>query len=39
MTGDGYDVLGSELYANLPNSTEAFEVRYIEAADYTDFYD
>jgi len=38
MTNDGFDVMGSELYAALPNSTEAFDVRYIESANYTDFY-
>ena len=38
MAGDGFDVYGSELYANMPNATEAFEVDYIEAADYMSFY-
>lgn len=38
MANDGFDVTGSELYANMPNSTEAFDVTYIEAANYTDFY-
>ena len=36
---DGFDVSGSELYAMLPNSTDFFDVEYIEAANYTDFYD
>ena len=36
--GDGFDVTGAELYAAMPNSTAAFEVEYIEAANYTDFY-
>ena len=35
---DDGDVTGSELYKMMPNSTEAFEVEYIEAASYTDFY-
>lgn len=39
MIGDGFDVTGSELFAMLPNSTDAFTVEYIEAANYTDFYD
>jgi len=39
MTGNGGDVLGSQLYAALPNSTDAFDVRYITAENYTDFYD
>ena len=30
----GEDFTGSELYAMLPNSTEAFNVKYIEVADY-----
>jgi len=38
MANDGFDVLGSELYANMPNATEAFDVTYIEADNYTDFY-
>ena len=38
ITG-GEDFTGSELYAMLPNSTEAFNVKYIEVADYHDFYD
>ena len=36
--GDGYDVQGSELFANMPNVTEAFDVEYINATNYTDFY-
>ena len=39
MTGDGFDVTGAELYAALPNVTEAFDVTYIDAANYTDFYE
>lgn len=38
MVGDGFDVQGSELFANMPNSTQAFDVKYIEASNYTDFY-
>ena len=32
------DVTGPELFAMLPNGTDAFEVEYIDAANYTDFY-
>jgi len=32
------DVTGSELFAMLPNSTDAFEVEYINSTNYTDFY-
>ena len=32
------DVTGPELFAMLPNSTDAFEVNYINATNYTDFY-
>ena len=39
MTGDGFDVTGAELYAALPNGTEAFDVTYIDAANYMDFYE
>lgn len=39
MTGNGGDVTGEELFAMLPNSTTAFEVKYITAVNYTDFYD
>ena len=39
MTEDGHDVMGSELYAMLPNSTEAFEVTYKDNLNYTEFYD
>ena len=38
MTGNGGDVMPSELFAALPNSTDAFEVTYVNAANYTDFY-
>ena len=38
MTGDGNDVMGSELFAMLPNSTEAFEVKYVDNLNYTEFY-
>ena len=38
MTGNGADVTGAELFAMLPNSTDAFEVTYVNAANYTDFY-
>jgi len=38
MANDGFDVTGAELFANMPNSTEAFDVTYIEAATYIDFY-
>lgn len=31
--------MSSELYAMLPNSTTAFDVTYVDAANYTDFYD
>lgn len=39
MTGDGNDVMGSELYAMLPNATDAFEVSYHDNLNYTEFYD
>lgn len=39
MTGDGYDVTGSELVAMFPNSTEAFEAEYVGDLNYTEFYD
>ena len=32
------DVTGSELFAMLPNGTDAFEVEYINSTNYTDFY-
>jgi len=35
MTGDGGDVKGSDLYAMLPNSTDAFEVIYKNDLNYT----
>jgi len=38
MTNDGNDVMGSELFAMLPNSTEAFEVKYVDDLNYTEFY-
>lgn len=38
MTGDGSDVTGAELYSNMPNSTEAFDVTYLDATGYLDFY-
>ena len=38
MVNDGFDVMGSELYANLPNSTSAFDVTYVDIENYTDFY-
>ena len=38
MTNDGNDVMGSELFAMLPNSTEAFEVKYVDDMNYTEFY-
>lgn len=38
ITGNGGDVSGAELYAMLPNSTDAFDVTYVNAANYTDFY-
>lgn len=38
MANDGFDVLGSELFANMPNATEAFEVTYIDSTEYIDFY-
>ena len=30
--------MGADLYAMLPNATDAFEVTYVDAANYTDFY-
>ena len=39
MTNDGFDVTGEELFAALPNSTEAFEVKYVDGLNYTEFYD
>ena len=39
MTGDGGDVTGEELFAALPNSTDAFEVTYKDGLNYTEFYD
>lgn len=30
MTGDGFDVTGAELFANMPNATTAFEVTYVD---------
>jgi len=39
MTGDGGDVTGSDLYAMLPNSTDAFEVTYKNNLNYSEFYD
>jgi len=38
MTGDGFDVTGAELFANMPNATSAFEVTYVDIENYTDFY-
>ena len=38
MTNNGGDVSGAELFAMLPNSTDAFEVTWTDAANYTDFY-
>ena len=38
VTGNEGDVSGKELYAMLPNSTEAFDVTYVNATDYTEFY-
>ena len=38
MTNNGGDVSGAELYAMLPNSTDAFDVTYVNATDYTEFY-
>lgn len=32
------DVTGPELFAMLPNVTDAFEVKYINATNYTDFF-
>ena len=32
------DVTGPELFAMLPNGTDAFEVEYINSTNYTDFY-
>jgi len=37
-TEGAVDITGSELFAMLPNSTDAFEVEYITADNYTDFY-
>ena len=28
--GDGFDVSGEELFAMLPNGTDAFEVKYVD---------
>ena len=39
ITGNGGDVSGQELYNMLPNATSAFDVTWITAANYTDFYD
>jgi len=30
MAGDGFDVTGAELFANMPNATTAFEVTYVD---------
>ena len=39
MTGDGNDVMGSEIAASLPNATSAFEVNFDTAnKTYIDFY-
>jgi len=38
MTGDGGDIMGSQLAAMLPNATEAFEVTYVGNLTYLDFY-
>ena len=38
MAGDGNDVTGPELFAMLPNSTDAFEVTYVDDKNYTEFY-
>ncbi len=38
MTGDGFDVTGEELFAALPNSTDAFAVTYVDDLNYTEFY-
>ena len=32
------DVTGAELFAMLPNSTDAFEVTYVDDKNYTEFY-
>ena len=39
MENDGNDVKGSELFALLPNSTDAFEVTYKDNLNYTEFYE
>ena len=39
MTGDGNDIMGSDLFAMLPNATDAFEVTYKDNLNYTEFYD
>jgi hypothetical protein len=39
MTDDGMDIMGSEIAAMLPNSTEAFEVSYKDDLNYTEFYE
>jgi len=36
--GDGFDVSGEQLFANMPNATSAFEVTYSDISGYTDFY-
>ena len=37
--GDGFDVSGEELFAMLPNGTDAFEVKYVDGLNYSSFYD
>eukprot|EP00353_Schmidingerella_taraikaensis_P008980 CAMPEP_0185592194 /NCGR_PEP_ID=MMETSP0434-20130131/67115_1 /TAXON_ID=626734 ORGANISM="Favella taraikaensis, Strain Fe Narragansett Bay" /NCGR_SAMPLE_ID=MMETSP0434 /ASSEMBLY_ACC=CAM_ASM_000379 /LENGTH=57 /DNA_ID=CAMNT_0028217807 /DNA_START=80 /DNA_END=249 /DNA_ORIENTATION=+ len=39
MTGDGYDVMGSEFAKALPNATDAFDVTFLDGLNYTQFYD
>ena len=40
MTGDGFDVSGSELAAALPNATTAFDVKFINDTEmnYTEYF-
>ena len=39
MTDDGFDVMGEEFAAMLPNATSAIEVTYKDINNYTEFYD
>ena len=39
MTGDGGDMMSSELFNALPNVTDAFEVTYVKNITYEEFYD